>query len=203
MGLLMDISSSSGHNNNSLDKTSNHNRRSTTTTKCRRSYLASFMSTRSLVSEASSALESEQGNAVTLLDNDDLKTDPSLMDQLNSTISKLEQSKVRAQEQMKADTKLALQRYKAGKKQDAIEYMRSVHKNKQYKEYVTTATFELRGMKIELNNSTSSNGLLSSFSNQKIQMERILENKNAVGTVVPSDDMLARKLARLVRARSA
>lgn len=152
----------------------------------------SFLRSESLLSQVSTA-RVNQPNAK--LDN--------LADELTSIMAKLENCKTRTQEQISVDTKLALQRFKEGKKQDAIELMRSVHKNKQYKEYITMADFELRGMKIELNNNESEKTCDATYlSTQKVQMRRIVEKLNSVGNLVPSDDMLTRKLRRMARAKS-
>ena len=71
-------------------------------------------------------------------------------DQLNGVLQKLTDCKNRTAQQIANDTELAIQRFRSGRRQDAMKLMRAVHKNKLYQEYITAAHFELLGMRIEL-----------------------------------------------------
>lgn len=174
--------------------------------------LPTFLSSRSLFSDSLSGAGSTHSApplAAIKEQQDQPDNDNNLADQLAILVAKLERRQTRTERKIEADAQVAVQRYQAGKKKDAIEFMRSVHKNKQYGAHISAALFELRGIKIEMDATAHHDdatdddaNVVSSLTKLKNQMRRISAKMSAVGTVVPSDDMLTRKLVRLANKRT-
>ena len=126
-------------------------------------------------------------------------------DVLTSNIAKLTQTKADVEASIESDLVQAKQCYMSSQRTGALEAMRRVHRNKIYKDCVSTALFHLIAIRIETQWVT---GSMSSFEEddtsdfsisweQQQMFEGILANLEAFECSVPSDKFLMRKVARL------
>lgn len=132
-------------------------------------------------------------------------------DSLNRLIHKLKRAKMAAEARTAADFDLAKQCYTTQRRTKALDAIKSAHKNRALKESIATAMFQLIAIRIERGfsssnqedsfasepSTTSSSSALSV--GQGLMVKSILSKLQMFqsNTIVPSDAVLMRKLARI------